>query len=320
MRVLVADDDLVSRLMLQAAVEGLGHECLVARDGTRAWALYVEHGPDVLITDQMMPGVDGLELCRRIRDHQGSSYTYIVLATSLAGRADVLAGMEAGADDYLTKPLDPFDLETRLVAARRVTALHAELDRYRRDLAHLACTDPLTQLRNRLSLDGDLAAIHARSQRHGRPYAVAMCDVDHFKSYNDTLGHQAGDQALHAVAAALTAQLRQGDVVYRYGGEEFLVIMPDQDLAAGTTAAERLRRAVEDLGLAHPASPTAGVVTVSIGVAASTGVGQAGVELLKASDDALYRAKSAGRNRVRASQGAHDVTELVPDARLPARR
>ena len=117
MKVLVADDDLVSRLMLRGVVEGLGHECLVAEDGDGAWRAFVEHVPDVLVTDQMMPGLDGLELCRRIRAHDSGSYTFVVLVTSRTANADVLAGMEAGADDYLTKPLDPFGLETRLVAA-----------------------------------------------------------------------------------------------------------------------------------------------------------------------------------------------------------
>lgn len=303
MKVLVADDDLVSRLMLQGEVERLGHDCVVAEDGDEAWGLFVEHAPEVVITDQMMPGINGLELCRRIRGHGAASYAYIVLVTALAGRANVLAGMESGADDYLTKPLDPFDLETRLVAAQRVTALHAELDGYRRELARLACTDPLTQLRNRLSLDGDLTAIHARSERYARPYAVAMCDVDHFKAYNDSLGHHAGDQALRAVASALNSEIREGDMVYRYGGEEFLVILPEQDLAAATIAAERLRRAVEALALPHPASPASAVVTVSIGVAGfESGVLRSGEEVLKAADEALFRAKSAGRNRAGAAQ------------------
>lgn len=299
MKVLVAEDDLVSRLMLQAAVEDLGHECLLAGDGDQAWKLFREAAPDVLITDRMMPGVDGLELCRRVRDEPGGTYTYVILATSLGDCEEVLRGMEAGADDYLTKPLEPFDLETRLVAARRVTALHAELTGYRAELARLASTDALTGLRNRRSLDDDLATLHGRSRRYGRSYCVAMCDVDFFKGYNDRYGHPAGDEVLRAVAAALATRAREGDGVYRYGGEEFLLLLPEQTLESGTVAAERLRHAVEALGLPNPEGAPAGVVTVSVGVAAFVPEQDPSVvEVLAAADAALYEAKAAGRNRV----------------------
>ena len=299
MRVLMADDDLVSRLVLQGAVEGLGHECLVAEDGEQAWRLFCDSPPDVLITDRMMPGVDGVELCRRIRAQAGETYTYVILATSLVERHEVLTGMEAGADDYLTKPLEPFDLEVSLVAARRVTSLHAELGRYRAELARQARTDPLTQVRNRLSLDDDLAALHARSQRYKRDYCLAICDVDGFKAYNDTYGHQAGDQVLRTVAAILAAQARQGDGVYRYGGEEFLLVLPEQSLTAGAVPAERARKAVENLAIAHPAGPPAGRVTISVGIAAfDPSIETAAQDLLKEADTALYQAKAEGRNRV----------------------
>lgn len=299
MRVLVADDDLVSRLMLQAAVENMGHECLVAADGDQAWKLLCQAAPDVLITDRLMPGIDGLELCRRVREQQDSSYTYVVLATSLTDQEDVLGGMEAGADDYLTKPLDPFDLQARLVAARRVTALHAELARYRAELDRLATTDGLTGLRNRRSLDQDLATLHARSRRYGRVYCVAMCDVDCFKGYNDRFGHAAGDQALKAVGAALGGQAREGDGVYRYGGEEFLLLLPEQTVQAAMVAAERVRHAVEALAIPHPGSATSRVVTASVGVAGFDPAHHPPVsEVLAQADRALYRAKAAGRNQV----------------------
>ncbi|MDP9442242.1 MAG: diguanylate cyclase [Actinomycetota bacterium] len=299
MKVLVADDDLVSRLMLQGAVEDLGHECLVAADGNKAWGLLAEASPDVLITDRMMPGIDGLELCRRVRNAPGATYTYVVLATSLGDRHEVLRGMEAGADDYLTKPLEPFDLETRLVAARRVTSLHAEMAGYRAELARLASTDGLTGLRNRRSLDHDLATLHRRSRRYRRSYCVAMCDVDFFKAYNDRCGHSAGDEVLRAVAAALSTRAREDDGVYRYGGEEFLLLLPEQTRESGTVAAERLRHAVEALALPHPGGAPGGVVTVSVGVAAFVPEQDRSVaELLGEADAALYRAKAAGRNRV----------------------
>jgi PleD family two-component response regulator len=188
MKVLVVDDDPLSRLVVQTAVERLGHEPTAAEDGEAAWLCFNHDKPDVLITDLMMPGVDGLELCRRVRADVRAGYTYIILATALGEREDVVRGMEAGADDYLVKPVGPFDLQARLIAAQRVTLLHAELARHRADLAHLARHDPLTQLGNRRSLDEDLEVLHARSQRYGRSYCLAICDVDRFKAYNDLYG------------------------------------------------------------------------------------------------------------------------------------
>jgi diguanylate cyclase (GGDEF)-like protein len=298
--ILVADDDLGSRLVAQAVVEGLGHECVVVADGASAWQAIEGHPPEVLVTDLMMPGMDGLELCRRIRAAERDSYTYIVLVTSLADRRDVLSGMQAGADDYLTKPLDPFELETRLLAAGRVTALHAELGRYRADLARLARTDPLTGLRNRQGLAEELALLHLRSERYDRNYAVAICDVDFFKAYNDTYGHQAGDEALRRVAATLSAQTRDSDGVFRYGGEEFLLILPEQTLPSALAVMERIRQAVQDLGIPHGADGAGSVLMLSTGIAAFLPGGRTvtSEELLREADEALYAAKSGGRNAV----------------------
>jgi diguanylate cyclase (GGDEF)-like protein len=302
--ILVADDDLGSRLVAQAVVEGLGHECVVVADGAAAWQAIESHPPEVLVTDLMMPGMDGLELCRRIRAAEQDSYTYIVLVTSLAERRDVLSGMQAGADDYLTKPLDPFELETRLLAAGRVTALHADLGRCRADLVRLARTDPLTGLRNRQGLAEELALLHLRSERHDRNYAVAICDVDFFKAYNDAYGHQAGDDALRSVAATLTAQTRDGDGVYRYGGEEFLLILPEQTLPSAVAVMERIRRAVQDLGIPHGAGGAGSVVMLSTGIAAFLPGGRTvtSEELLREADKAVYAAKSRGRNAVVAAE------------------
>lgn len=299
MRILVADDDPLARMLLQSAVESLGHECIVAADGDQAWKLFLDLGPEVLITDRVMPGIDGLELCRRIRAQESTGYTYVILSTSLIERSDVLHGMEAGADDYLTKPLDHLALESRLVAARRVTSLHAELHRYRCELIDRASTDPLTELRNRRSLDVDLSALHATCIRHGRSYCLAMCDVDLFKAYNDAFGHPAGDEALRAVAATLSQQARKGDTVYRYGGEEFLLLLPEQDLTAGAAAAERFRRSVEELDMPDPAGTPARGVTLSIGMAVFIPTeGTTTEALLAQADAALYKAKASGRNRV----------------------
>jgi diguanylate cyclase (GGDEF)-like protein len=304
MKVLVVDDDPLSRLVVQTAVERLGHEPTAAEDGEAAWLCFNHDKPDVLITDLMMPGVDGLELCRRVRADVRAGYTYIILATALGEREDVVRGMEAGADDYLVKPVGPFDLQARLIAAQRVTLLHAELARHRADLAHLARHDPLTQLGNRRSLDEDLEVLHARSQRYGRSYCLAICDVDRFKAYNDLYGHQAGDEALRAVAATMAREVRAGDGVYRFGGEEFVLVLPEQTLETGLIAAERVRGAVQQLAIPHAAAGSGGVLTLSAGIAAfRPGEATAVEELLKRADAALYRAKSAGRNRVVLADG-----------------
>jgi two-component system chemotaxis response regulator CheY len=304
-KILVVDDELVSRLVVQAAVERLGHRWVAASDGEEAWRHFDDDRPDVLITDLLMPGADGLELCRRVRASAETGYTYIILATMLGDREDVVRGMEAGADDYLVKPVEPFHLQAKLIAAERVTALHAELGRYRAELAKLARTDALTQLANRRSLEEDLRMLDARSQRYGRPYCVAICDVDHFKTYNDTLGHQAGDEALRAVAAKLAAEVRASDGVYRYGGEEFVLVLPEQSLQTARAAVERVRASVEQLAIPHPGRGPGGVVTMSFGIAGFRPGQTTTVEdLLKQADAALYEAKEAGRNRVAVADDA----------------
>ncbi|HEV8649288.1 MAG TPA: diguanylate cyclase [Actinomycetes bacterium] len=298
MKILVVDDESLSRLVVQAVVERLGHECVAAVDGEAGWRRFVDDEPDVLIADRLMPGIDGLELCRRVRADPRPGYTYIILVTVLGDREDVLRGMEAGADDYLVKPVDPFALESRLIAAERVTALHTELACYRAELAELARKDALTGLGNRRSLEEDLGTLHARSQRYGRSYCVAMCDVDRFKAFNDTYGHQAGDEALSAVARRISAAVRTGDGVYRYGGEELLLVLPEQNLESGLVAVERVRAVVEQLAIPHAAGP-GGVLTLSAGIAAyRPGDETTPGKLLKQADGALYQAKSAGRNRV----------------------
>lgn len=213
--------------------------------------------------------------------------------------------MSAGADDYLVKPLDPADLQARLVAAARVTSLHRqladqriELERLNCDLAEVARRDPLTGLGNRRALEEDLALLEARVSRYGHTYAVALLDIDYFKSYNDNHGHQAGDEVLRAVAAELKDQARSGDALYRYGGEEFLCIFPEQSLATATQAVQRMRRGVAQLAIDHLNNPP-GVITVSAGVAQMDASHSRSMsEVLKEADEALYRAKDLGLNRV----------------------
>jgi diguanylate cyclase (GGDEF)-like protein len=288
MNVLIADDDAATRLLVSAAVERLGHRCTVAEDGSEAWRRYQELLPDVVITDWQMPGMDGTALAEAIRGLTGAPYAYVIVLTGAADDDAARRTMEVGADDLLVKPLDAAQLERKLIAAGRVTALH-------RRLHDDARQDALTGLGNRMRLAEDLELLCGRVERYRHLYSVALFDVDDFKGYNDAAGHLAGDDVLRRVAAELGRQIRTGDALYRYGGEEFLVLLPEQPLEAAARVTERLRAAVEALGLPHPAG---GVVTVSAGVAALADEGCTPDELFELADKALYRAKEGGRNRV----------------------
>jgi two-component system, cell cycle response regulator len=307
LRVLIAEDDAVSRTILKKAVETFGHECLTAEDGESAWELFRETPEvDVIISDWMMPGMDGLEFCRRIRAADNVWYTFFIFLTALGDKEHLLEGMRAGADDYLAKPLDREQLQVRLIAASRVNDLHrrlaeqkAELERLNGELFEVSRVDPLTKLGNRLRLREDLETLGAHAERYGHTFSALLCDIDFFKAYNDAYGHLAGDEVLEKVAATFSRNLRAGDLAYRYGGEEFLIILPEQDQRSASVAAERLRRSVEELTIFHEAKEPPGVLTISVGLAAlSEGERKTIADLLKEADEALYGAKEAGRNRV----------------------
>ncbi len=312
MKILIAEDDAVSRTILRRAVEKIGHECLAAADGEEAWNLYKETPDiDVIISDWMMPGVDGLELCRRVRGDGRVGYTYFIFLTALGDREHLLQGLEAGADDYLSKPLDRDELGMRLTSALRVTDLHRrlafqnnELEELNRMLFEQSRQDPLTSLGNRLRLREDLQVLQSRTERYGHSYAAVLCDVDFFKAYNDRYGHLAGDEALRRVAETLATSSRREDAVYRYGGEEFVLLSDDQRLSGAVAAAERCRQAVESLALLHAAAPTMGIVTISVGIAEFRLADHADSDaVLLEADGALYRAKRQGRNRVVVASG-----------------
>ena len=311
MRILIVDDAATVRFLLTRTLHALGHEVRAASDGREALTLIAEDRPEVVISDWLMPGLDGDELCRRLRADDGS-YIYFILLTSLEGRDNVLAGMRAGADDYLTKPFLDDDLEACLIAAERVSALHAELAAKNAELERLnmalfdeARTDALTGVGNRLRMAEELRAFSARHGRYGEAFAVGLFDVDHFKALNDEQGHLTGDVTLRAIAQSLSSRLRPGDAIFRYGGEEFLVIFAGQDAIGAMRAAERLREAVQGSGLPHGSNGQHGVVTVSAGIAHAAPGGYVDLDALLAdADRALYLAKARGRNRVEVSTPA----------------
>ena len=316
MRILIADADDDVRSMARSLVEDLGHEAVEARDGDEAWELFTRLQPEMVVLDRLLhPGPNGLELCGAIRASEADTLNYasIILLTSLRSRQDVLDCLEAGADDYVSKPPDPFVLHARLLVARRVTMLHQEMQRYRAELALQAATDPLTGLNNRLRLDEELDRQHAISTRYGRAYSLALCDIDYFKLFNDRYGHQAGDDALQQIAAALAGSGRRGEGVYRYGGEEFLFVLPEQGAEHAKLALERLRGVVEALDIPNPGTEQ-GVLTISVGISSFVpGSGYDAERLLGDADAALYRAKAAGRNRVEVAAPA--VAGEDPDGR-----
>lgn len=301
--VLVVDGDALSRIGLQQAVQQLGHECRTAKDGIEAWQMLQADRADVVLSDWSLPRMGGVELCRRMRAADGDGpYTYFIFMTGFDDREHFLRGMEAGADDYHTKPVDIEELEARLVSAGRVLSLYRKLAdknlQLRRDSQnsfHAARVDPLTGVANRLRMDEDLEVLWSRAQRYGHPFAAALCDIDEFKKYNDRHGHVAGDEVLRRVAQAIRKGLRQGDALYRYGGEEFLVILPEQSLSEAVRAMDRVRGAIELLAIPSPD----GVVTISVGVAElDLALDRTLKDWLRRTDAALYQAKESGRNRV----------------------
>jgi len=310
-RILIADDDVMSRRLIERPLASWGYEVRSTSDGDEAWGVLSEpDAPRIAIVDWEMPGADGPELCRRVRAQAQEPYIYVVLLTSRDTKADVIAGLDAGADDYLSKPFDLHELRVRLRAAERIVTLQTKLVAAREMLRFQATHDPLTGAPNRAAVDRALEREGSRAARDDRGLAVAMIDLDHFKRVNDTHGHAAGDAVLREVARRIASVLRAEDIVGGYGGEEFLMVLPGCETAAGAAAAcERVRAAIA----AQPV-PFEGVwidVAASIGVAVmSRGVDVA--RLVSACDAALYRAKNAGRNRV-------EIDALVADG-PPTRR
>ncbi len=315
MNVVVVDDDPLVRLVLAKAVTSMGHVSLPAETGDAALELVERKPVDVVISDWMMPGMTGLELCEKIRAREAIEYVYFMLVTALDDSEHALAGIAAGVDDCLVKPVRPFDLRLRLMVAERVTDLHRRLAERQRglertnvDLAATASQDTLTGLGNRLRMNEDLEIFKSRRDRYHEPFGVALFDIDHFKALNDAAGHQAGDKALQQVANVVRRQLRLADQAYRYGGEELLVVLP-AGVRRVAAAADRIRKAVEHEGIPHPGRPgPETVVTLSVGVAP----GEGDVDgFLLAADHALYRAKSAGRNRMAVAGQQFAMPELA---------
>jgi diguanylate cyclase (GGDEF)-like protein len=294
MRILLVEDSAIERHQISSYLQDLGLDLIVAENGTDAWE--VLRGPDaptLALLDWILPGIDGIELCRRIRTlGSNGTYVYTVMLTAKDRKQNLLTAMEAGADDYLAKPVDLSELKARILVGKRILDLQ-------QSLRFAATHDFLTGLLNRAEILASLERELSRSQREDKPAGIILADLDHFKEINDTLGHAAGDAVLKEGARRLKSDLRIYDVVGRYGGEEFLLVLPGCDLRIATRRADEIRRLVAKDSIATPAGAVP--VTVSMGVAVTNSTPDLTVEsLLQHADGALYRAKRAGRNCVQA--------------------
>ncbi len=295
-RVLIADDDAMTRKILQSWLEEWGYHVTVAEDGAQAWSiLQKEYPPELLILDWVMPEIDGMELCSRIRGSQHGFYQYILLVTANEAEHDVIKGLEAGADDYLAKPLDKNELRARLRVGQRILTLQRDLIQAREDLRFQATHDALTGILNRGTIMDLLHRELARAARSQSSTGILILDLDHFKQVNDSHGHLTGDAVLKEVARRISHAVRSYDMVARYGGEEFLVVLPGCDKDQTHGCAERVRAAVAGTPIAVRGIEVS--ATASIGATVANNGAIAQIDILAAADVALYQAKNSGRNR-----------------------
>ena len=301
MKVLVADDEVVSRRLVETSVRRWGYDAVVARDGLEAsQILHSPDAPKLAILDWLMPGLDGIELCRELSDADGDDYTYILLLTRKRNRSDVVQGLEAGADDYIIKPFDPQELKVRLHTGKRILCLLEQLKAARETLRDLAAHDPLTGLWNHSSIIDLLVNEIDRAERQGTYVGVALVDLDHFKSINDAHGHLVGDRVLHEAAQVMSRTIRPYDAVGRLGGEEFLVVLPGCDQINAVGHAERLRLALHRIAVNTPLGPVHFTASIGVAVVGPENRSDARTAIQNA-DSAMYVAKRAGRDRVEIS-------------------
>jgi two-component system cell cycle response regulator len=297
-KILIADDDTTTLMMLRSTLATLGYHVESACDGDQAWSALQSLGaPELAILDWLMPGMTGPVICRKLRERTNGPYVYVILLTAMDKLNDLVEGIEAGADDYITKPFKPQELRARLRAGRRILELQHELLAAQTELEIRATHDGLTGLWNHGAIIERLSGELDRAKREKMPVGVILFDLDHFKQVNDTYGHSVGDQVLRESAHRIKAVLRPYDLVGRYGGEEFLTVAPGCDLRSAAEVAERVRNALSVTPVVLPAGQL--FITASAGVSAASAEDMPEASaMIDAADRALYRAKGTGRNRV----------------------
>jgi two-component system cell cycle response regulator len=316
MRILVAEDSKVYRHLISNCLKDWDFDFQVANEGLAAWNLLEsEWAPTVAVLDWVLPGMSGLELCQRIRARtHNEQYVYTIVLTAKNEKRDLLQALNAGADDYLAKPFDPLELKARLLAGKRIILLQRELIAARESLRFAATHDSMTGLLNRGEIIAFLRQQIARGRRENKPVGIALLDLDHFKKINDSSGHCAGDCVLQEIARRFRSGLRVYDGVGRYGGEEFLIVLPGCDLATTVRRCEAIRNLIG----AEPVVTPQGTLspTVSIGATVVDSDVDLSLEaLLEAADAALYCAKQKGRNRVE-SREILSQCEALPEANV----
>jgi diguanylate cyclase (GGDEF)-like protein len=299
-KILVADDDPVSCLLMQRMLERSGYEVVVAADGRAAVsALSSSAGPKLALIDWMMPELDGPSVCAEVRRKPDGSYVYMLLLTSKQSNEDIVEGLEAGADDYLTKPCNPAEVKARLLTGRRILELEQKLVEAREGMRFRATHDGLTKLMNRTAILTHLQQSLDRSVREGVPCSILLCDIDHFKGINDVHGHLAGDAILEAFAARLQRAVRSGDAIGRYGGEEFLIVLDGCAAEDISARAEQVRRSVTSTPFRVRDSILK--VSASIGGMSISGFNRpiSAERMIDLADAAMYQAKAGGRDCIR---------------------
>lgn len=295
-KILIAEDDLITAKILQKHLSTWGFEVFMENDGAQAWNTLEKENIQIALLDWMMPRLNGLQLCRKIRKLRSDPYTYLILVTARATTLDIVEGLNAGADDYLTKPVEPAELRARLMTGTRIIELENKNKRLQKKLKKLAQEDSLTGFFNKRNIQERLEEEVSRSRRENLPVSAAMLDIDYFKQINDTYGHTVGDQVILEVASRLRQNIRKYDRIGRYGGDELLVLLWNAGIIQLRIVVDRLCNAVSEKPLLTDAGPIS--VTVSVGGASSeNNLHLSGEELIKSSDEALYQAKHLGRNR-----------------------
>ncbi len=304
--VLIVEDNLLMRRILEGYLWEIGHHAVVAENGRHALELMSETYFPIVITDWVMPEMDGLELCRAIRSAGFHGYVYLILLSSQDKKADLIKGLDAGADEYLVKPVSPAELVVRLKTAARILKLESSLKKSYEEIKILSTKDPMTKIFNRGYLDERLPQEVKRTFRFERPLSIILFDIDHFKIINDTFGHQVGDRVIQDCVACVKQSIRgEIDWLARYGGEEFIIVLPETNLDGAVVAAERFRRTIVEQTTIVDGRAIR--ITASFGVASFTPVHQKenlnkSRELIEKADQCLYQAKNEGRNRVKSTQ------------------